>query len=77
MEILLNGKKYVEYQYQKEEEFEKDIVKNSKSLFGEKTIYIDVKRGLNQNTGMVQFQMGICLTIQFKTVLNYILWKMS
>lgn len=46
MEILLNGKKYIEYQYQKEEEFEKDIVKNSKALFGEKTIYIDVKKRL-------------------------------
>ena len=46
MKILLNGKEYIEYQYEKEEEFEKDVIENSKALFGEKTIYIDVKKRL-------------------------------
>mgnify|MGYP004498715839 CR=1 FL=1 len=46
MKLLLDGKEYIEYQYEKEEEFEKDIVENSKSFFGEKTIYIDVKKRL-------------------------------
>lgn len=46
MKILLNGKEYVEYQYEKEEEFERDVVANARALFGEKTIYIDVKKSL-------------------------------
>ena len=46
MKILLNGREYVEYQYEKEDDFEKDIVQNAKNLFGEKTFYIDVKKRL-------------------------------
>ena len=46
MKLLLDGKEYNEYQYKIEDEFEKDIVKNSKSLFGDNTIYIDVKKRL-------------------------------
>ncbi len=46
MKIILNGKEYVEYEYEREEEFEKDVVQNARVLFGERTIYIDVKKRL-------------------------------
>lgn len=42
--LLINGKEYCEYEYKDEKEFERDIVKNSKEVFGDKTIYIDVKK---------------------------------
>lgn len=42
--VLFNGKEYCEYEYKNENEFEKDIVENAKELFGNKTIYIDVKK---------------------------------
>ena len=42
--ILLNGNEYNEYEYKNEAEFEKDIVDNAKEVFGNKTIYIDVKK---------------------------------
>ena len=38
MQVLTyNNKVFTEYTYEKEEEFEKDIVCESKSLFGDKT----------------------------------------
>lgn len=49
MKIILNKEKsteYKEYNYKEEKEFEKDIVEHSKELFGEKTIYIDIKKRL-------------------------------
>lgn len=42
--ILLNNEEYCEYNYSEEREFEKDIVGNAKDIFGNKTIYIDVKK---------------------------------
>ena len=42
--ILVNGKEYCEYEYKDENEFERDIVNNSRDVFGDKTIYIDVKK---------------------------------
>lgn len=42
--IINEDKKYVEYIYKKESEFEKDIINNSKELFGKNTYYIDVKK---------------------------------
>ena len=42
--ILSNDNEYCEYEYVDEAEFEKDIVDNAKKIFGNKTIYIDVKK---------------------------------
>lgn len=42
--LLINGNEYCEYEYKDEKEFERDIVNNSKEIFGDKTIYIDVKK---------------------------------
>jgi len=42
--VLFNEKEYCEYEYRDEAEFEKDIVDHAKKVFGNKTIYIDVKK---------------------------------
>lgn len=42
--ILFNNEEYYEYTYKEEDEFERDIVENAKEIFGNKTIYIDVKK---------------------------------
>lgn len=42
--ILANNKVYSLYEYNDENEFEKDVVKNSKEIFGDRTVYIDVKK---------------------------------
>ncbi|MCP4179726.1 MAG: hypothetical protein GY756_18360 [bacterium] len=44
MVIYKKKNKYYEYEYQKEEDFENDVVRNSEIFFGSKTIYIDAKK---------------------------------
>lgn len=44
MIILHQQNIFTEITYQKEEEFENDIVKQAPKLFGEKTVYIDAKK---------------------------------
>lgn len=50
MVIFKNGKKYYEYKYNSEEEFERDVVSNYKVLFGGDVIYIDTKRKIEAKT---------------------------
>lgn len=48
--INQNNKEYIEYNFEDNEEvFERDIVKNAKNIFGEKTVYIDIKTLLKPN----------------------------
>ena len=51
MRLLFANKEFIEYEYQHEKEFEEDIVKNSKELFGKKTIYINIKKRLKGKYG--------------------------
>lgn len=45
--VFLDGKKLIKQEYNSEEEFEKDVKNNSKQLFGEKTIYFDIKKKID------------------------------
>ena len=47
MSIFYNGEKYSECSFVKEQELEDLVVKHSKILFGENTIYIDSKKKIN------------------------------
>lgn len=40
-QIIHNGHTYSSYEYDNEQEFEKDIVKYSDKIFGNNTIYFD------------------------------------
>ncbi|MEW6525075.1 MAG: phage portal protein [Spirochaetota bacterium] len=44
MALFFNNKKFNEYKFMVEEEFEKLVSDNSKIFFGDKTIYIDAKK---------------------------------
>ncbi|MBT3382330.1 MAG: hypothetical protein HN778_18135 [Prolixibacteraceae bacterium] len=48
--IYQNGLRYSEKEYKLEVEFEKLVVNNSKTFFGEKTIYIDAKKKIDNNS---------------------------
>lgn len=50
MILFYNSKEFKEYKYPKEEEFEKDIVANSKLFFGQNTIYIDAKKKIDSKS---------------------------
>ena len=47
--ILIENKNYVLYEYIEEEEFERDVVKCKKELFGKNAIYIDVKKKIGDS----------------------------
>lgn len=44
--LIHNNKIYTPYEYKTEKEFEGEIVNNSRAIFGDNTIYIDVKKKL-------------------------------
>jgi predicted transport protein len=44
MKLFLNNRVYSEYQFDREADFERDVVANSKLFFGTSSIYIDAKR---------------------------------
>lgn len=45
--IFMNGKRYEETKFSREEHFEDLIYSNSKTLFGEKSIYLNIKKKLD------------------------------
>src|SRR3989344_4134792 len=45
--IFMDGKKFKEIEFKIEDDFEKVVQRNSKRLFGEKTIYFEVKNKVN------------------------------
>lgn len=51
MKIFFQDKEYKRYDYLSEDEFEKDVISNSKKFFGEKTIYVDFKKRLKGKYG--------------------------
>lgn len=50
MNVFSIGKKFKEYPYTSEDEFEKDIITFHKLFFGEKTIYIDAKKKIESKS---------------------------
>lgn len=48
--IYQNGLRYSEKEYKLEVEFEKLVVDNSKTFFGEKTIFVDAKKKIDNNS---------------------------
>jgi len=48
--IYMEGNRFIETEFKTEEEFEKIIKENSKTLFGSKTIYFDIKNKIETKT---------------------------
>jgi predicted transport protein len=48
--IYQNGIRYCEKQYKLESDFERVVVENSKTFFGENTIYVDAKKKIDNDT---------------------------
>ena len=44
MKLFTNNKTYIQFQFDKEEDFEREVVLSSKQFFGTNSIYIDSKR---------------------------------
>jgi len=41
--LYFNGKRFIKLPFQNEDEFERLVVENSRMLFGEQSLYIDLK----------------------------------
>jgi predicted transport protein len=48
--IYQNGQRYSEKQYKLEADFERLVVENSKTFFGEKTIFVDTKKKIDNDS---------------------------
>lgn len=62
--ILHNDEIFEEYEYEYEKEFEKDIVDHFKEVFGNESIYIDVKKKLN-NKNIITIPDGYLIDFSF------------
>ena len=63
--LIHNNKIYTPYEFGTEKEFEMEIINNSKAIFGEKTIYIDVKKKL-VNDNIVTIPDGYLIDCSFE-----------
>lgn len=63
--LIHNNKIFIPYEYKTEKEFEQEIVANSKAIFGEQSIYIDVKKKL-VNDNIVTIPDGYLIDLSFE-----------
>ena len=64
--LLLKGKVFESYEYALEKDFEEEIVKHSKVIFGENSIYIDVKKKIS-NENIVTIPDGYLIDFSFES----------
>jgi len=50
MAIISNGKRYAQYKYMIEKDFEDELVSSSKMLFGKSTVYINAKKKIDSKS---------------------------
>ena len=47
--IVYDNKIFTLYEYSDEKEFEKDVIDNSKEIFGSNSLYIDIKKRIGED----------------------------
>lgn len=63
--LIVNGKMFNYYEFQTEKEFEEKVIEYSKQVFGLNSIYIDVKKKL-QNENIITIPDGYLLDFTFE-----------
>lgn len=63
--LIQNNKIFIPYEYKTEKEFEQEIINNSKAIFGEHSIYIDVKKKM-VNDNIVTIPDGYLIDLSFE-----------
>lgn len=61
--LIVDGLEYRNYQFTNEEELEKLVVQNSKKIFGEASIYIDIKTKIKSQSGIASIPDGYAFTL--------------
>lgn len=63
--LLINEKVYKQYLWDLEEEFEKEVITHSQELFGEESIYIDIKKRIGKGD-VLSIPDGYLIDFSFK-----------
>ena len=59
------GKVFTYYEYSKESDFERDVIEHSKEIFGPKSVYIDIKKKI-ENDNILTIPDGYLLDFSFE-----------
>jgi hypothetical protein len=63
--VSFNGKIFTYFEYVKECDFEKDVIEHSNEIFGPKSIYIDIKKRI-QNDNIITIPDGYLIDFSFE-----------
>jgi hypothetical protein len=63
--LICNEKRFDLYEYTKEEEFEKRIIEHANDIFGEKSLYIDIKKRIGEDN-IVTIPDGYLIDFSFR-----------
>lgn len=61
--LLIDGVRYEEWEPKAEEEFERAVTEHAQDIFGEKSIYLDMKRKLRSGDGTASIPDGYVITL--------------
>lgn len=64
--LSYNGKVFTSYEYSKESDFELDIIKHAKEIFGPKSLYIDIKKKIKKDN-IITIPDGYLLDFSIET----------
>ena len=63
--ISYSGKVFTYFEYAQEHDFEKDVIEHAKEIFGPKSVYIDIKRKI-QNDNIITIPDGYLIDFSFE-----------
>ena len=63
--LSYKGKVFTFYEYSKESDFEKDVIDHAKEIFGPKSVYIDIKKKI-ENDNILTIPDGYLLDFSFE-----------
>lgn len=63
--LSYKGKVFTYYEYAKEQDFEKDVLEHAKEIFGSKSVYIDIKKKI-QNDNIITIPDGYLIDFSFE-----------
>ena len=63
--LSYKGKVFTYYEYSKESDFERDVIEHSKEIFGPKSVYIDIKKKI-ENGNILTIPDGYLLDFSFE-----------
>lgn len=73
--IYMDGKRFIETEFKTEEDFERVVKEHSKTLFGAKTIFSDLKNKIDSRTLGSSVPDGISTILAYQGRLPHSIWR--